>query len=48
MIVSSGETDLWRFELRATPTERLCEVGYFGVNPVWRHVQNPSKNGDGI
>jgi len=37
MIVRSGETDLWRFELRATPAERLIEAGYFGVNPVWRH-----------
>ena len=39
IIVHSGETDLWRFELRATPAEGLIEAGYFGVNPVWRHVQ---------
>jgi hypothetical protein len=48
MIVRSGETDLWRFELRATPAERLIEAGYFGVNPVWRHVQNPSKKATGF
>lgn len=40
MIARSGETDLWRFELRATPAERLIEAGYFGVNPVWRHVKS--------
>jgi hypothetical protein len=45
MMVRSSETDLWRFELRATPAERLIEAGYFGANPVWHRVQNPPKKG---
>ena len=48
IVVHSGETDLWRFELRATTAEGLIEAGYFGVNPVWRHVQNPSKKATGF
>jgi hypothetical protein len=48
MIVRTGETDLWRFERRATPAEQLIEAGYFGVNPVWRHVRNPSKKATGF